>query len=132
MVFSVSTGAAVAPSNVEAVVVSSTNISVQWDGLNPCRHVNGNITLYRVRYTKTDGVVRIKDEPGEYDMNMKILLTGLTPFTSYSIQVTAVNEEGDVGVYSDPLTRQTLEESKLMTLIINVSSFEILLPFLSL
>ena len=33
---------------------------------------------------------------------LEITLTGLTPFTNYSIEVAAVNEEGDVGVYSMP------------------------------
>ena len=30
-------------------------------------------------------------------------LTGLTPSTNYSIAVAAVNEEGTVGLYSDPV-----------------------------
>ena len=42
-------GATVAPHNVMATVMSSTVIYVQWDGLDPCRHVNGLIVLYRVQ-----------------------------------------------------------------------------------
>ena len=39
-------------------------------------------------------------------------LTGLTPFTSYSIRVAAVNKEGQVvGSYSQPLTARTKEDS---------------------
>ena len=92
--------------------MSSTVISVQWDGLTPCRHVNGLIVLYRVQYTEVaSGVVQSKDVAGEWNvMNAETSLTGLTPSTSYSIQVAAVNEEGDVGLYSDPLIVQT--ESK--------------------
>ena len=103
------TGATVAPRSVTATVVSSTVISVQWDGLDPCRHVNGLIVLYRVQYTEVaSGVVQSKDEAGEWDvMTAETSLTGLTPSTSYSIQVAAVNGEGDVGLYSHPLTRQT-------------------------
>ena len=102
-------GATVAPRSVTATVVSSTVISVQWDGLDPCRHVNGLIVLYRVQYTEVaSGVVQSKDEAGEWNvMNAETSLTGLTPSTSYSIQVAAVNEEGDVGLYSDPLIRRT-------------------------
>ena len=105
----ISTDATVAPRSVTATVVNSTVISVQWDGLDPCRHVNGLIVLYRVQYTEVaSGVVQSKDVAGGWNvMNADTSLTGLTPSTSYSIQVAAVNEEGDVGLYSDPLTKQT-------------------------
>ena len=114
----ISTGATVAPHSVMATVVSSTVISVQWDGLDPCRHVNGLIVLYRVQYTEVaSGVVQSKDEAGEWNvMNAETSLTGLTPSTSYSIQVAAVNEEGDVGLYSDLLIVQTESKFDLMIL----------------
>ena len=90
--------------------VSSTEISVQWDGLDPCRHVNGRINMYRVQYKEVDSdVVQNRNVAGVWNMNAETSLTGLTPFTNYSIQVAAVNEEGDVGLYSDPRTTQTLE-----------------------
>ena len=93
--------------------MSSTVITVQWDGLDPCRHANGRIVLYRVRYTEAIGVIQSKDETGDWDVvNAVTSLTGLTPFTSHSIQVAAVNEEGDVGLYSDPITRHTEEDSE--------------------
>ena len=94
--------------------MSSTVITVQWDSLDPCRHANGRIVLYRVQYTKVaGGVVQSKDEAGDWDVvNAVTSLTGLTPFTAYSIQLAAVNEEGEVGVYSDPLVRQTDEDSE--------------------
>ena len=89
--------------------MSSTLITVQWDGLDPCRHVNGLIVLYRVQYTEVaSGVVRSNDVTGEWNvMNEETSVNRLTPFTSYSIQVAAVNEEGDVGLYSEPLIRRT-------------------------
>ena len=34
--------------------------------------------------------------------------------TNYSIGVAAVNEKGDVGIYSDSMTKQTLEDSKII------------------
>ena len=97
-----------------ATVVNSTVITVQWDGLDPCRHVNGLIVLYRVQYTEVaSGVVQSKDMAGEWDvMNVETSLTGLTPFTDYSIEVAAVNVEDEVGVYSDPLVRRTNEDSE--------------------
>ena len=105
----ISAGATVAPHSITATVVNSTVISVQWDGLDPCRHVNGLIVLYRVQYTEVaSGVVQSKDVAGVWNvMNEETSLTGLTPSTSYSIQVAAVNEEGDVGLYSHRRTRQT-------------------------
>ena len=92
-----------------ATVMSSTVITVQWDGLEPCRHVNGLIVLYRVQYTEVaSGVVQSNDVAGGWNvMNAVTSLTGLTPFTSYSIQVAAVNGEGDVGLYSELLKRRT-------------------------
>ena len=105
----ISPDATAAPRSVTSTVVSSTVISVQWDGLDPCRHVNGLIVLYRVQYTEVaSGVVQSKDVAGEWNvMNAETSLTGLTPSTSYSIRVAAVNVEDDVGLYSHPLTRQT-------------------------
>ena len=43
---------------------------------------------------------------------MKITLTGLTPYTIYSIQVALVNAQGDVGPYSTPVAADTEEASK--------------------
>ena len=40
------------------------------------------------------------------------LLSELTPFTNYSIQIAAVNEEGDIGVFSYPIMIQTGEDGK--------------------
>ena len=107
--FLISADATVAPHSVIATVVNSTVISVRWDGLDPCRRVNGRIVMYRVQYTEvTSGVVQSKDEAGVWNaMNVVTSLTGLTPSTSYSIEVAAVNEEGDVGLYSGLLTTQT-------------------------
>ena len=103
------TDATVAPRNVRATVLNSTTISVHWDGLDPCRHVNGLIVSYRVQYTEVaSGVVQSIDEYGEWNIrDAEISLTELTPSTSYSIQVAAVNEEGDVGLYSEFVMRQT-------------------------
>ena len=113
----VCTGAAVAPSNVRAAAESSTVISVQWDGLTPCRLVNGLIVNYRVQYTpQSDGMTQSIDQTaaGDYKTGAETSLTRLTPFTDYSNSVAAVNEEGDVGIYSDPITEQTLEDSKII------------------
>ena len=69
------------------MVDSSTRIFVEWKRLgSPCRAI---ITSYIIRYTaKLSGMAQTED--------LDITLIGLTPFTNYSIQITAVNEEGDV------------------------------------
>ena len=99
-----------APGNVRAEAVSSTEISVQWNGLSTCRLVNGLIVSYRVQL-KTCYVTETRDrelrDGEDWRSGGDILLTGLTPLTNYSIVVAAVNENGDVGVYSDPITTLT-------------------------
>ena len=68
---------------------------------------------YRVQYTaQPDGMTQSKDQTaaGDYRSGAETSLTGLTPFTNYSIRVAAVNEEGDIGIYSDTITEQTQED----------------------
>ena len=107
-------GAAVSPNNVKAIVKSSTVIVVQWNGLAPCMKVNGLIVGYRVQYTaESSGEIESIVHSGEWNVTSAMVsLTGLTPFTNYSIQVAAVNEQGDIGLYSDPQIVQTEEESE--------------------
>ena len=108
---SLCTGAAVAPSSVRATAESSTVISVEWNGLTPCRLVNGLIVKYTVQYTA--GSTRMVEEvAGDWTVGGETSLTGLTPLTNYSIQVAAVNNQGHIGVYSDPVTVETRESSK--------------------
>ena len=102
-------GAGEAPGNVKAETVSSTEISVQWSGLSDCRLVNGRITSYRVQFTATDRTETRDQElrDGEdWRSGGEMLLTQLTPITTYSIAVAAVNENGDVGLFSDSVTIQ--------------------------
>ena len=104
------TGPGEAPGNVRAEAVSSTEISVQWNGLSTCRLVNGLIVKYRVQL-KTCSLIETRDKElrdGEdWSSRGDILLTVLTPLTNYSIEVAAVNENGDVGPYSDPIIAVT-------------------------
>ena len=97
--------------------MNSTVISVQWDGLTPCKHVNGRIVKYRVQYTsESSGVVQSKDEDGEWNVTgAETSLTGLTPYTNYTIRVAAVNKKRHVGLYSSPITNQTSEYCELFS-----------------
>ena len=93
------TGAAIPPANVRVSVINSTSILVQWDIVSPCSAMNGLITSYSIRYTiQPNGIPQTTPQSD----GLEITLTELTPFTEYSIEVAAVNENDDVGVYSEP------------------------------
>ncbi|CAI8054851.1 Protein sidekick-1, partial [Geodia barretti] len=114
------TSAGEAPGDVRAEAESSTEISVQWSGLSNCRLVNGRITKYRVQY-ETCSTTETRDytlgDSENWNSGGRVTLTGLSPFTNYSISVAAVNENGDVGLYSDPSTVLTLQASITCTII---------------
>ena len=108
-------GAGEAPGNVVAEPEGPTEISVQWSGLSTCRLVNGAIAKYRVQYRVTGGnESRLEnvEADGDWREGGSVVLTELTPLTSYSISVVAVNENGDVGVFSEPVTTVTLNHCK--------------------
>ena len=108
-------GAGEAPGNVVAEPEGPTEISVQWSGLSTCRLVNGAIAKYRVQYRVTGwNESRLEDVEADSDWREggSVVLTELTPLTSYSISVAAVNENGDVGVFSDPVVTVTLNYRK--------------------
>ena len=95
-----------------AETVNSTSISVQWEHLRVCSHVNDLPVTFRVQYAT--GTVQNMDKARELmATKTKVLLTGLTPYTNYSIKVVAVNEMGDVGPYSYPVTIHTPEDGML-------------------
>ena len=59
------TEAIVAPSYVTTTAVDTTIISVKWEGLTPCRLVNGHILEYRVQYkAQSGGVMGSKEVSG--------------------------------------------------------------------
>ena len=113
ILFNHHTAATASPRDIRATVVNSTAITVQWNDLEQCRDAN---TMYRVRFLgqpretlcrNIDPDVSI-EVPGQFDMSGRTTVT-VTPFTDYFIQVAAVNEEGNVGVYSSAVTETTPE-----------------------
>ena len=102
--------------NFRATAQSSSSISVQWDRLTLCRDVNGLIVEFRVQYRALpSGPVQTLPYPVQSDMwNMpvQVSLTGLSPFTNYSIQAAPVNNQSQVGSYSDSVVTQTEEDSE--------------------
>ena len=83
---------------------SSTSITVQW-GPVECRHQNGEIKGYSVRYGEEGEARSVQMVPGDSNGGMTAV-SGLTRETVYTVQVTAVTSDG-TGVYSDPLRIKT-------------------------
>ena len=92
-----------APGGLTSTSVESRSLSVVW-GTVPCPHQGGPITGYKLRYSNGTSIMETMG-------NRKHSLTGLTPFTSYSVQVAAVND-GGTGPYSTPLTVETLQDGE--------------------
>ena len=82
--------------------IQSRKFSVFWASI-PCQNQRGPITGYRLRYSNGTSIVNTTD--------ITHMLTGLTPFTNYSVQVAAVNA-GGTGPYSTALTVETLQDSE--------------------
>ena len=92
--------------------VESRSLSVVWETV-PCLHQGGPIAGYTLRYSNGTSIVNTTVEGSR-----QYVLTGLTPFTSYSVQVAAVND-GGTGPYSDPaLTVETLQDGEDVHVII--------------
>ena len=112
----ISAGSMAVLGNFRATSQSFSSISVQWDRMTPCRDVNGLIVEFRVQYRAlSSGPVQTLSHSVQYDMwnmPMEVSLTGLTPFTNYSIQVAPVNNQSQVGSYSGPVVTQTEEDSE--------------------
>ena len=106
------TGSAAIATIVKGEVVSPMAILVKWNLLRACGEGDGMVVKYRVYYTaESSGEVQSIDQPGELSITrVEASLTGLTPYTNYSIQITTVNEHGVVGLYSYPITIQTPED----------------------
>ena len=98
---------------VQATAESSTSITVEWDRIVRCRDINGLIVRYDVRYQSlSGGGEETAMVPGVWNMGGEATLTGLTPFTNYSIEVAAVNIQSDVGEFSEPVITRTNEDSE--------------------
>ena len=95
------------PQGLNITSIESRSLVVVW-GTVPCPHQRGSITGYRLRYSNGTSIVNTTGEESRYHN-----LTGLTPFTSYSMQVAAVNT-GGTGPYSKPaFTVLTLQDGVL-------------------
>ena len=102
---------------VTAESVSSKVISVKWDYLKACSQVDNDTSVnFTVQYTENSS-----DERGNINLTRQLIattknaqITGLMPYTNYSIKVAVVNDIGDIGPYSYPDIVQTSEDGKIM------------------
>ena len=93
-----------APTSVSISEVTSSSITVQWGAVD-CIHRNGDITGYSVRYgVQGSGSTQTVSVSG--GSVTETTISGLTPSTTYSVEVAAVNSAG-TGVYSDLITDMT-------------------------
>ena len=96
-----------APEWLNSTATTSTTITIQW-GAVPCMDQNSEITGYKVRYGPVGSSQRATDAVGgSASSGGMYTLTGLIPFTNYSIEVAAVNSNGDTGPYTHPILTAT-------------------------
>ena len=97
----------VAPAMVSATP-DQRSINVSWMMLE-CQDRRGNITVYEVRYIRSDGVSQTENTTSGDDTSL--LVDGLEEFTNYTIEVRAYTAVGP-GPYSSPIRVMTLTDGK--------------------
>ena len=104
-----------APTSVSVSEVTSSSITVQWGAVD-CIHRNGNITGYSVWYgiQGSGSTQTVSVSGGGATMTT---ISGLTPSTTYSIEVAAVNSAG-TGDYSPVISGETAQPGKYHTIYI--------------
>ena len=85
-------------------------MTVSWNEV-PCSGQNGPITGYLLYYTNTTLTYIVNITGGD---NRQYNLTTLTPYTNYTVTVTAYNDGGS-GPASSEVIQQTKEASKSVT-----------------
>ena len=93
-----------APTSVSVSEVTSTSITVQWEAVD-CIHRNGDITRHLVWY-KVKGRHMVITAYTSGGSVTETTLSGLTPSTTYSIEVLAENRMG-IGILSDEIYQTT-------------------------
>eukprot|EP00731_Ephydatia_muelleri_P018991 Em0011g1031a len=86
------------PNNLTEATKTSSSVTISW-GEVPCQDQNSVIVEYRVLYgAVTSGVGGTVATSGR-----TLTVNGLSPYTNYSIEVSAVNSDGAMGPYSSSL-----------------------------
>ncbi len=106
-----STAPSSAPQDLRNTSTDETSIIVQW-GTVVCIDRNSEITGYVLRYGEASSDQREEAEiAGSGDEGGTSTITGLSPYTEYSIGVSAVNSDSQTGPFAD-ITTQTLQDSR--------------------
>ena len=97
-----------APTNVNALVLTSRSVEVRWNPSHPL----SNVTSYQISYNTTasytsGGTVTVN---GTNAINATF--TGLEEYTIYTITVQAINGSGVMSGNSDPVSVRTYTDSK--------------------
>ena len=93
--------------NISVDRMSPTVILLQWDILKSCSSIT-NVVRFRVQYTSGGKLESVDQNEELHATKVEVSLTGLTPYTNYSIQVAVVDEV--VGPFTDPIVLVTLED----------------------
>ena len=92
---------------MNSTTTTSTTITIQW-GAVPCIDRNSEITGYKVQYGPVDSSDRTTDAvTGSVSTGGVYTMIGLVPLTDYSIEVAAVNSNGDVGPFTPTIITTT-------------------------
>ncbi len=98
------------PQNVTGVVLSSTEIQVNWTDV-PEIDQNGVITEYEVMYEPLMTFMGTESPGTNLTTILSILLQGLQEYVEYNISVRAYTNDGD-GPYSVGVIRRTLQDGE--------------------
>ena len=114
MYFSKFTAPSSPPDNVEATVLSSTEILVTWDSV-PSTGQNGIITMYELLYqpqeTFDDAIMSDNYLVITNTNQMSVLLANLQESVLYNISIRAYTSVGE-GPFSEELIVATFEDSE--------------------
>ena len=91
---------------------------VSWNEV-PCIGQNGPITGYLLYYTSTTFNDTVNITGGD---NRQYILTGLIPYTNYTVTVRAYNDAG-IGPTSNEIIQQTVRSGKYINIFNNCLSF---------
>ena len=98
------------PQNISQVSVTSTVIRLIWELPLP-ENQNGDIIGYSVEIS----ALEISETNVQFVVGEELELTGLRPFTTYSVVIAAQTAIG-IGPYSRIFRVQTLEDGKLLSM----------------
>ena len=114
LIFFVLTEPATPPQNVRVSSVSSTEIMVNWEEV-PAIDENGIIINYEVQFEPLEFTETLTTSSVN-TTSLTVVINGLQEYVEYNISVRAFTIIGP-GPYSDPVTERTLEDRKLINLI---------------